>query len=101
MIYSAGISMQANEKLGSFELEKASSESVRARLGGYLPLSVLALRAGLRTDFDDYNMGGNMGFLGGFSMGVGYTLSKLQLDYAVVSLGDLGLSNRLSLGYKF
>lgn len=103
LIYSAGISMQANEKLlGSFELEKASSESVRARIGAeYLPLSVLALRAGLRTDFGDYNMGGNMGFLGGFSMGVGYTLSKLQLDYAVVSLGDLGLSNRLSLGYKF
>jgi len=39
--------------------------------------------------------------LGGFSLGMGYTISQLHLDYAVVSFGDLGLSNRLSLGYEF
>lgn len=103
MVFAAGISMRPTEKLlGAFELEKASAENVRARLGvEYLPFSVLAIRAGLRSDFGDYNMGGKTGFLGGFSLGMGYTISQLHLDYAVVSFGDLGLSNRLSLGYEF
>lgn len=102
-VYAAGISMQANDKLlGSFDLEKATAENVRARLGvEYQPFPALALRAGLRSDVKDYDTGGKMGALGGFSLGVGYSIARIHLDYAALFFGDLGMNNKLTLGYSF
>lgn len=37
---------------------------------------------------------------GGFSTGLGLKWNMITIDYAVSSLGNLGLTNRLSLGFK-
>ena len=37
---------------------------------------------------------------GGFSTGIGLKWNRIVLDYALCSMGDLGLTNRLSLGFK-
>ncbi len=38
---------------------------------------------------------------GGFSTGLGLNWNNIVLDYALCSMGDLGLTNRLSLGFEF
>lgn len=38
---------------------------------------------------------------GGFSTGLGLKWNNIVLDYALCSMGDLGLTNRLSLGFEF
>jgi len=52
----------------------------------------LALRAGYRTNQDIGS---------GISYGIGLKISKIQLDYAYVPYGDLGNTQRVSLGIKF
>ena len=54
--------------------------------------NILALRAGYRTNQDIGS---------GTSYGVGLKISKIQLDYAYVPYGDLGNTQRVSLGIKF
>lgn len=38
--------------------------------------------------------------IGGFSGGLGFVVNSLVLDYSLSSLGKLGLTNRLSVGFK-
>jgi len=77
----------------------------RLQLGGeYLigntdgKASILALRAGYQLNYPEPQLGG----LTGLTLGLGYTLTRsLALDYAMVPVGELGTSHRLSLTYKF
>jgi len=54
--------------------------------------NIVALRAGYRTGRDIGS---------GISAGLGLKISKINLDYAYVPYGDLGNTQRISLGLKF
>jgi len=55
----------------------------------------LAFRGGYKSN--NVELGGSAGV----TMGVGFIFGVLTLDYAYVPYGDLGDTNRISLGYKF
>ncbi len=60
--------------------------------------NVLALRGGYQLSFPNRELG----VLAGMSWGLGYTLTKaIAIDYAMLPTGDLGISHRLSVTYKF
>ena len=60
-----------------------------------------SLRSGYKTNATDWKKGGDSEFLSGLSFGFGMLWKKMQIDYAIVSYGDLGLVNQISLGYLF
>ena len=55
-----------------------------------------AFRAGYNVR-NDRDIEGLTGFSGGF----GLSLTQFRIDYAWVPLGDLGMTHRISLGFKF
>lgn len=55
-----------------------------------------AVRAGLDT-----RQLADIGGVSGFTMGVGVAARKLAVDYALVPMGSLGVSNQLSVGFTF
>lgn len=60
--------------------------------------NILALRAGYQVNYPDPQLGG----LNGLTLGLGYTFGRaMALDYAMVPVGDLGTTHRLSLTFKF
>ncbi len=59
--------------------------------------NILQLRAGYNYKFGGNDLGATSGLRGGF----GLTLRKFQIDYALVPLGDLGLTHRFSLLANF
>jgi len=60
--------------------------------------NVLAVRGGYDFTFPNAQLSG----LTGLTLGLGYTLSKsVALDYAFLPTGDLGISHRVSVTYKF
>jgi len=64
-------------------------------------LNVLTLRAGYRSNANDWEVGSKKDFLSGFSAGVGFGLKKYSFDYAVNSYGELGFIHQISIGYQF
>lgn len=59
---------------------------------------VLALRAGYQANYPNPELSG----LTGLTFGLGYTITRsIALDYAMLPVGDLGDSHRLSLTFKF
>jgi hypothetical protein len=58
------------------------------------PVPMFSLRGG-------YQIGRDTGAGSGVSVGAGFNLMRLKLDYAFVPFGDLGDTHRISLGYKF
>jgi hypothetical protein len=101
--YSAGISMQLNDQLmGAIDLSKANGENFVARLGVEHQLNpALALRGGFKSNAGDYYMGGILAYTSGLSLGLGWNVKDFDLDYAVASYGDLGISNQLTLRYNY
>ena len=60
--------------------------------------NVLALRAGYVVNYPDPQLTG----LSGMTFGLGYTITKsMAVDYAMLPMGELGTSQRLSLTFKF
>jgi len=60
--------------------------------------NVIALRAGYQVNYPDPQLSG----LTGLTLGLGYNLTRaMALDYAMVPVGDLGTTHRLSLSFKF
>ncbi len=60
----------------------------------WTPVPTFSLRGG-------YQIGRDTGAGSGVSVGAGFNLMRLKLDYAFVPFGDLGDTHRISLGYKF
>ncbi len=87
----------------SGELQK--SEMDRLQVGGeYLigntenKKNITALRAGYQLNYPDPQLSG----LTGLTMGIGFQFTpSMAMDYAIVPVGDLGASHRLSLTVKF
>jgi len=101
--FSAGISMQMNENLlGAIDLSKASAENFVARIGiDYRLNPSLNLRGGFKSNAGDYYMGGLLAYTSGLSFGLGWKVQKFDVDYAVASYGDLGITNQLTLRYNY
>ncbi len=64
---------------------------------GYTIGNVLQLRTGYKYKFGGNDLGAISGLRGGF----GLTLRRFQIDYALISFGDLGLAHRFSLIANF
>lgn len=55
----------------------------------------------LRTGYEMDLMNDQFGGLAGLTLGAGYRLGSLSLDYAFLPMGDVGTSHRISLSYRF
>jgi len=95
--------MQLNDQLlGAIDLSKANGENFVARLGVEHQLNpALAIRGGFKSNAGDYYMGGILAYTSGLSLGLGWNVKDFDLDYAVASYGDLGISNQLTLRYNY
>jgi hypothetical protein len=62
---------------------------------------MFTLRSGYKSNAADWRLGGEYDIFSGMSFGVGFSWKKYNLDYAIMSYGDLGLVNQISLRYKF
>ncbi len=60
----------------------------------WTPVTMFTLRGG-------YQFGRDSDAGSGMSVGAGFNLMNLKIDYAFVPYGDLGDTHRVSLGYKF
>ncbi|MEO0073999.1 MAG: PorV/PorQ family protein, partial [candidate division WOR-3 bacterium] len=60
----------------------------------FLPAPMLAVRMGYRTGPSDIS---SLGWIAGFTGGVGITLGNLGVDYAITPYGRLGTVHRLTL----
>ena len=102
LTYGAGLSMQMQENLlGAIDVGKANGENITLKLGMEYGISdAFTLRGGFRSNAGDYQMGGIAGYTSGISLGLGWKIRSWNLDYAVASYGDLGISNQLSLRYN-
>jgi len=63
--------------------------------------NTLALRAGYNSKIADTELGETTSLSNGLTVGAGLKLGKLNLDYAFVPYGELGNTQRISLGIKF
>ena len=61
------------------------------------PRKIFAIRMGYRYALKNPDLGG----LSNFSAGIGLRFSALSLDYGFVPLGDLGMTHRISLNFRF
>jgi len=60
-------------------------------------VKVCSLRMGYRYELTAPDLGG----LSNFSLGLGLRVDQVSFDYAFVPLGDLGMTHRLSLNFRF
>ncbi|MDP8267401.1 MAG: PorV/PorQ family protein [Candidatus Tenebribacter davisii] len=100
-----GFSYHPREQLyATADIYKPLDNDIFGRFGvEYQVHSLLALRAGYKTNASDWATGGNNDIYSGISFGAGFDLSKynLMMDYAIVSYGDLGFVNQISVKYFF
>ena len=64
----------------------------------YAPVKWVALRMGYQLGHGQDQLGSG---LVGFSTGVGFQFKGFNLDYAYLPYGDLGNTQRFSLGFRF
>jgi hypothetical protein len=64
--------------------------------GGYLAQSQNS-----SSTRSDESSASHLGILNGFQMGIGLSLGRYQMDYALVPAGELGNTQRLSLTFSF
>ncbi|NQT65309.1 MAG: PorV/PorQ family protein [FCB group bacterium] len=100
-----GLNYHPKEKFyATADIYKPLDNDIFGRFGlEYQVHPMLALRAGYKTNASDWATGGDNDFLSGMSFGTGFDLSKynLKMDYAIVSYGDLGFVNQISVKYLF
>ncbi len=100
LVFRAGLSHRLYERglLLALDLYKPVDNYPSLALGLEHPLANrLFLRAGYR-----YRQHGNeLGAFSGFSAGLGFAYSQFSFDYAFSPFGDLGVTHRISLAYRF
>jgi len=105
MTLTIGFNYHPKEKLyATLDVYKPLDNDIFGRIGlEYKIHPLFDLRAGYKTNASDWATGGDYDFISGISAGAGFDLQKysLLLDYAIVSYGDLGLVNQLSIKYSF
>ena len=100
-----GFNYHPKEKLYAIvDIYKPLDNDIFGRFGlEYQVHPILTLRAGYKTNASDWATGGDNEIFSGISFGTGFDLSKygLKMDYAIVSYGDLGFVNQISVKYLF
>ncbi len=100
-----GFNYHPKEKFyATIDIYKPLDNEIFGRVGiEYQVHPMLALRTGYKTNASDWATGGYNDFLSGMSFGTGFDLNKynLMMDYAIVSYGDLGFVNQISVKYLF
>jgi len=66
----------------------------------YVIKEVFKLRAGFKSNYEDWKSEGDFGSFAGMSFGASFTRDKLVVDYAISSYGDLGFLNQIAVKYK-
>ncbi len=96
-----GFSYHPVERLiAGLDIYKPLAGDFSGRLGlEYRVHPLLDLRAGYKTNADDWRTGGDMEALAGLSMGFGVHWRNYVIDYAASSYGDLGMVHQFSLRY--
>ncbi len=99
----AGLNYFPNDRLNIlFDLEKLFYGNVTGKLGIQFKYNDnFLLRTGFNSNYSDWNNGGSLSFLSGFSFGFGIHWKKYVFDYSIKSYGDLGLNNQLGVTFKF
>ena len=114
LIYRAGLAVRTGKSFPavlSAEADLPNDSSAIFRAGAeYTGFKFIAFRAGYRTSPSaqrnailgtDYGGSSGLSELYGFYMGLGFTLSTVRIDYALLPYGELGSSHRFSVGMKF
>lgn len=84
------------------ELHKPSDNNINVRLGGEAWVTKnICLRAGLTTPSSDLQYGGGSDIAAGISLGLGFKVSHVVVDYAFTPMIVLGNTHRISLQYSF
>ncbi|MFO7896728.1 MAG: PorV/PorQ family protein [Candidatus Cloacimonadales bacterium] len=98
-----GFSYHPAEKFyANLDVNKPLAGDYAAQIGvEYQIHDLLALRSGYKSKAEDWQAGGDMEIFSGLSFGLGFTWKQYLFDYAVVSYGDLGFINNLTLTYNF
>ncbi len=101
----AGFSYHPSEKFyANLDFYKPLDFDFSGRLGlEYSIHEMLDLRAGYKTNAGDWKTGGDNETFSGLSFGAGFNIIKynLKIDYAIVSFGDLGYVNQVTVNYLF
>jgi len=94
LVLGAGLTALGGNLTLAADIVKPNDNSNFITLGAeYRIFNMVNLRAGFN---------GNSEFVGsGFTYGMGLQFDQWNIDYALVSYGDLGNTNRVSVGYKF
>ncbi|MCF7859315.1 MAG: PorV/PorQ family protein [Candidatus Cloacimonetes bacterium] len=103
--FTAGFNYHPKDKIYvTIDVYKPADNDFFGHLGiEYQVHTAIALRAGYKTNATDWATGGDKELFSGISFGSGFDLKKynMKLDYAIVSFGDLGFVNQISIKYIF
>ena len=99
----AGASYELSDKgFLTFDLIRPLDNDFFGRFGiEYYYNTFFTLRAGVDTRMNEYRTNADMDVLSGLNFGVGFNWNKYKIDYAISSMGSLGLVNQISFGYLF
>jgi hypothetical protein len=85
-----------------FQVTKWIDQDVQFALGGeFTPVDMLRIRVGYSTEGHDQHVDSDKDTLAGLSGGFGILYGKLRFDYAMSSMGELGLLNRFTISRYF
>ncbi len=103
LTYKVGIAIKVlKNTILTLEGKKEKDADISYHLGveSYL-FNLLALRAGYNSKIAQTELGEFSSLFKGLTVGLGLKINNLQLDYAYIPYGDLGDTQRISLGIKF
>ncbi len=86
----------------SLQATKWVDQDVQFAISGeFKPIDALRIRVGYSTEGHDQHLDTDKDRLAGLSAGFGIFYSKLRFDYALTSMGELGLVNRFTISRTF
>ena len=102
LAYRAGAAYQVNKRwLASMDVVLPVDNSPYAAIGSeYLWPMGRDWNMAARAGYNSQNAGDQNGF-SGLSFGLGMNFQSISIDYALVPLGDLGLTHRISVSFRF
>jgi len=86
----------------NFDLVRPFDNDFYGRLGvEFYYNQYFTIRGGLDSRMNDYRTSQSVDVFSGLTMGLGFNWNKQRIDYAISSMGGLGLVNQISLAYLF
>lgn len=102
MTFTAGFSYKLNKGIIALDISKPMHGDLYGTIGFETVFQdKYVVRAGYRSNSKDWNVGSNIDFLSGISLGAGFLWKDYTFDYAINSYGELGFIHQISIGYHF